>query len=104
MSIADGRFGAELITSKGRIYKFDDIKCLLDYKNEKTNTDVKLFFVNDYNADNVLINATNAFYVQSEDLRSPMGGNYAAFLEKETAMAFSLKNKATVQTWTEIME
>ena len=27
MKIADGKFGAELITIKGRIYKFDDMHC-----------------------------------------------------------------------------
>ena len=35
MGVADNRFGAELITKKGKIYKFDDIHCLIGFIKEK---------------------------------------------------------------------
>ncbi len=28
MTISDARFGAEIVTTKGKIYKFDDVKCM----------------------------------------------------------------------------
>lgn len=104
MTIADGRFGAELITKKGRCYKFDDLQCMLDYKKEKTSLEYKVFYVNDYNSNNQLIDASKAFYVQNEDLRSPMGGNTAAFLTQENAIRFGKNKSALVQTWTEITD
>jgi copper chaperone NosL len=104
MTIADGRFGAELITEKGRCYKFDDLECLLNYKKEKTGVAFKSFYVNAYIEKNQLIDASKAFYVQSESLRSPMGGNYAAFLNQEKAIDFAKKQSALVQTWNEILE
>ncbi len=104
MTIADGRFGAELITRKGRCYKFDDLQCMLDYKKEKTSIEYKVFYVNDYNGNNQLIDASKAFYVQNEDLRSPMGGNTAAFLTQENAIRFGKNKSALVQTWTEITD
>jgi len=104
MTIADGRFGAELISEKGRCYKFDDLVCLINYKKEKTAVAYKIFFVNDYIANNQLIDASKAFYVQNENLRSPMGGNYAAFLNQDKAIEFAKKQSALVQTWNEVSE
>ena len=45
MKIADGKFGAELITTKGRIYKFDDIHCMIniDVNLKKVEYNQKLF-------------------------------------------------------------
>ncbi|NJO25793.1 MAG: hypothetical protein HC867_08590 [Bacteroidia bacterium] len=31
MGMADFRFGGEVITKKGRIYKFDDMRCMIDF-------------------------------------------------------------------------
>src|SRR5690606_39410929 len=31
MSIADPKFGAELVTQKGRVFKFDALECLVPY-------------------------------------------------------------------------
>ena len=31
MTIANGKFGAELITQKGRCYKFDDVSCMIQF-------------------------------------------------------------------------
>ena len=104
MTISDGRFGAELITQKGRCYKFDDLKCLLNYKKEKTAVIYQSYYVNAYSEKNQLIDASKAFYVQNENLRSPMGGNFAAFLNQDKAIDFAKKQNALVQTWNEINE
>ena len=34
MSISDKRFACELVTEKGRAYKFDDVTCMMSYKND----------------------------------------------------------------------
>lgn len=104
MTIADGRFGAELITKKGRCFKFDDMQCMLDYKKEKAGIEFKIFYVNAYNGNNQLIDASKAFFVQNEGLRSPMGGNTAAFLTQDNAIKFAKNKNALVQTWTEISD
>ncbi|MCZ2247237.1 MAG: nitrous oxide reductase accessory protein NosL [Bacteroidia bacterium] len=99
MAISDGHFGAELITKKGRVYKFDDLKCMLDYTNEKSSTEISSFYVHNYLAENTLIDATLAFYVQNEDLRSPMGGNWAAFENEQLANDYASKISASVVQW-----
>lgn len=99
MSIADGRFGAELITSKGRTYKFDDLSCMLSYKKENSQIKYLSFFVHDYMKSNILIPAETAFFVVSEELNSPMGGNTAAFNNKKDAENYGLKRDAMIGDW-----
>ena len=102
MSISDGRFGAEVITEKGRAYKFDDIKCLNGYINENKNTKYSVFYVNDYLQNNTLIDAEKAFYIQSEELRSPMGGNFAAFKLENEANTIAQKYNVSLLNWNQL--
>ncbi|MEQ1553875.1 MAG: nitrous oxide reductase accessory protein NosL [Ferruginibacter sp.] len=104
MTIANNRLAAEIITQKSRAYKFDDIKCMLNYNKENTKVIVKKYFVNDYMLANILIDATKAFYVKSDEIKSPMGGNTAAFNTKEEATAFANKNNTVVLTWADIFK
>ena len=85
MTIADHNFGAELITNKGKIYKFDDTHCLAAFKKESVkNEDVKsVYFVNFLEPHN-FIEADKAHFLQSEELHSPMGGNTAVFENEDT--------------------
>jgi copper chaperone NosL len=93
--------GAELITEKGRVYKFDDLTCLLQYKKTHPEPKPKLIFVTDYEASG-LIDASKASYVLHASVKSPMQGNTAAFASKQAAENFAAKVKAVVNTWDEI--
>lgn len=99
MSIADGKFGAEIITKKGRVFKFDYLVCMNGYVSENNATEVKKYFIADYTKDNQLINATTAFFVQHEKMRSPMGGNIAAFATKEEAEKTATEYKTALLNW-----
>lgn len=80
MSISEQNFGAELITNKGRIFKFDDTHCLVGYrdKNIDSNEIKKIYFVNFLEPHN-FIEAHKAHFLKSDELHSPMGGNTGAF-------------------------
>ncbi len=104
MTIADGRFGCELLTNKGRVYKFDDLGCMLRYKVENMKLSPKEFFINDFTAQNVLLPAESAFYVYDKSFGSPMGGNIAAFKSETEANAFAQNLKAEVQDWKVILK
>ncbi|MBL7942430.1 MAG: nitrous oxide reductase accessory protein NosL [Flavobacteriales bacterium] len=81
MTITDARFGAEIITRKGKVYKFDDLVCVLDCikYGEVKKEDVASVWCADYLKPEHLIKADEAVYLSGENLRSPMGGNMAAF-------------------------
>jgi copper chaperone NosL len=85
MTLMDNKFGAEILTHKGKIYKFDDINCMLSfYHSDKISTDeIKSVLVVDFAKTEKLVDATSSFYVKSEAIKSPMASNIAAFASKE---------------------
>lgn len=87
MTITDNRFGGEIITQKGKIYKFDDIHCLLSFKKSTTlqQQPVSNIYLINFEGQHNLIPADKAFLFKSDELRTPMGGNIAAF-ESEHAI------------------
>jgi copper chaperone NosL len=103
MSIADGKYGAELITEKGRIYKFDDLHCMIGFKNENSTNKVQNFFIHNYTRNNQLIPAETAFYIQGGELVSPMNGNIAAFATELEADQYAKKMKAQKISWASIV-
>lgn len=81
MTLMDKRYGAELITEKGRVYKFDDLNCLILFEDEDAlagNT-VAGRYVTDYQHQGVLLPADQAAFLQSEGLKTPMASGMAAF-------------------------
>ena len=102
MKISDGKFGAELITTKGRVYKFDDMHCMLGYHKENQNMKVKSFYIHDFNQINVLIPAETAFYAKGSSINSPMHGNIIATKTKEEAEKLAKEYQANLLSWNEI--
>lgn len=102
MTISDGKFGAESVTVKGRVYKFDDLVCMTDFAGEQTSAEIRHFYINDYVQDNILIDATNAWYIRHSQLKSPMAGNTAAFADRKTAERYASELNTEVMSWDEI--
>lgn len=102
MTIADGRFGAALTTQKGRVYKFDDLSCMVHYKNENQATGFKQFYVSDFTKSNVLIPVEQAFFIKGEQVRSPMRGDIAAFSDAESAKMYLEQLGAASIEWKDI--
>jgi copper chaperone NosL len=99
MTIADGKYAAEVITEKGRVYKFDDFMCMVHYGKENSNTKMATYYVNDYTQDNVLIPAKTAFFLSGGTIQSPMRGGIIAFSSENDAKEFEIKLKAKPITW-----
>lgn len=101
MKISDGKFASEVITTKGRVYKFDDLRCLVSYIHEK-NISVDKSFVNDFSKKNSLISIDEAFFLKGGDISSPMRGNIAAFKDELQFEDYKTKLNATKTNWSEI--
>lgn len=102
MTIANGKFGAELITQKGRYYKFDDLACMVQFAKSNTVVPYQSFFVNDYLKDNTLISVESAFFIKSDKISSPMRGNMAAFSTAAQQSEYAKKLAAQTLTWSEV--
>lgn len=87
MMIMDPRFGGEIVTKKGKVYKFDDAHCVAVFL-ERRAVDLssihQTLFV-DYNDPDHFIKVKSAEFVVSSQLKSPMGGNAAAFKDEKAA-------------------
>ncbi|NPB02967.1 MAG: hypothetical protein GXO39_00940 [Thermotogae bacterium] len=107
MTITDQRFGAELVTKKGKVYKYDDVACMVNHfwqDPNLTEKSVALFLVVDYAHPGKLIDATKAVYVQSDKIHSPMASDVAAFSTVEDAEAFIERNGGEVLNWPQVMD
>lgn len=93
MSITDARFGGEIVTKKGKVYKFDDLHCLAAFlKNRREElTSIEQTLAVNYNKPEEFIPVSSAQMVVSSLLKTPMGGHAAAF--KTEADAVSLMNE-----------
>lgn len=81
MTISDQRFGAEVVTQKGKVFKFDDINCLNSYLglDNLEETDISQIVVVDFLQKDRFIDIEKAFFLQHEDIKSPMRSDIAAF-------------------------
>lgn len=101
MTIMDKRFGAEIITAKGKIYKFDSAECLIEYikKYPPIAYPVRSILVIDHSSPGEFIEAENAFYLHSTKLPSPMGANLSAVKSQETSEKYFSEYGGEVWNW-----
>ena len=105
MSITDLKYGAELITEKGKVYKFDDMLCLMNYITGelKATEKIKTLLISDYNTQQ-LIEVENAIYLNSETLHTPMNGQVAAFANQTEAEKVNLEFPGKLIKWNEVQQ
>lgn len=102
MTIVDNQHAAELVTSKGKVFKYDAIECLVNDLKAKDQTEIGLTVVNDYNKPGDLIDAGSATFLISEGIPSPMGAFLSAFGDKEAAINQRSEKGGEIFTWEEI--
>jgi copper chaperone NosL len=104
MTIVDLKFGGELITKKGKIYKFDDAHCLANFLKSgtiKTADIAQTVFIDHGNNKNFL-DVNSLLFVVSEQLKSPMNSHAAAVPDKPAAQKLAEQTNGTIKTWNEL--
>jgi copper chaperone NosL len=105
MTLMDKKFGAEIVTKKGKIYKFDDMNCMINFHNSGHEPEENLAYrlVIDFANPEKLINAQEAFYIKSENIKSPMASQVAAFSTKEQSDRHKKEWTGILLTWGELI-
>lgn len=106
MTIVDQKFAAEIVTQKGKSFKFDDVACLVNYLTDSKVSEANLAFllVSQYNKSGELVDASKAVYLTGDGIRSPMMGNTAAFSDAEAARAAQTQYSGTkLRTWHDLL-
>jgi copper chaperone NosL len=107
MTIVDKRFGAEFVTGKGKVFKFDDVNCMVEFIEREPHagdTTAQRFIVT-FNEEDSLAQADNLVFVKHKDLRTPMRSNVAAFQDKSSAQTTleKLGEGGSMMTWQDVM-
>lgn len=105
MTLMDKKFGAELVTRKGKIYKFDDVNCMMNFYNsgEVDHTDFSHKLIVDFSQPATLIEANDAFYLKSPEIKSPMASQVAAFAKKESMEEVKKQWNGIYLVWGELV-
>ena len=103
MNIVDRQHAAEIVSKKGKAFKFDATECLIDHLADIDVSEIELFLVADYNNPGTLIDAKTASYIISENIPSPMGAYLSAVSTKEEAEALQKSKTGTVYNWEELL-
>lgn len=102
MTIVDNRYASELVTPKGKPYKFDDISCMKLFINEQKIDAKSQFFISNFLKPGETIAAEYAIYLKHDVFQSPMNGDYAAFTSKAEANDLEDSLQVTSLSWKDI--
>jgi len=104
MTIVDPKFGGEIITKKGKAYKFDDVRCMIQFLRSdviKENQIMQKLIVN-FQKQNDFIDVNKAFLLASAELKSPMGGNTAALVSQQEAENLKKTISGEIIGWNDV--
>ncbi|HOX78184.1 MAG TPA: nitrous oxide reductase accessory protein NosL [Bacteroidales bacterium] len=106
MTIMDHRYGTEMVTSKGKIFKFDSIECMVDYFKEtsKKGEEYRYILFTPFDQPGKLTDALTGYVLHSKNLPSPMGMYLTAFEDKAAAMRFQQEKGGRIYDWNGLVE
>ncbi len=100
MTIADPKWGAEIITDKGKVFKFDVVECMIAYYYTKIDTNkVQSMFTIDFTNPGHFIEAKQAKYIRTLQFPSPMGLNAISLKTYDDTAKIGLKDNYEMLGW-----
>lgn len=86
MTFSDARFGGEILNTKGKVYKFDDMHCLFAFIDAARidKKDIKEIYLVDFSGKHELKKKEGMILYKSDAFRTPMNGNIAAFSNRDS--------------------
>jgi copper chaperone NosL len=105
MTLMDKKFGAEIVTQKGKVYKFDDLNCMVNFYNSgyEPEENIAHLLVVDFAQPEKLIDTKHTFFVKSDKLRTPMASQVAAFEREQDYKKFKKDWNGILLGWGEVV-
>lgn len=104
MTIVDKQHAAQLVTTKGKVFNFDAVECMMNQLKDWDESTIALFLANDFDRPGELIDATKATYLISDNIPSPMGAYLSAFDEEGAARHALDANGGELLSWNELKQ
>ena len=102
MNIVDKQHAAEIVTNKGKPFKYDAIECMIAELKLRNEREISLFLITDYSNPGQFVDATTATYLISEKMPSPMGANLTGFRLKLDAEKVANEKTGKLYSWSEL--
>jgi copper chaperone NosL len=104
MTIMDKRFAAEIIDKKGKVFKFDDIACMMHYlaENHLDQAETRFYVARYLKPGADFLDARKADYLSNDFFKTPMRGNTAAFANAAEAKSLKDSLQAAVLSWNDL--
>ncbi|MCL4513368.1 MAG: nitrous oxide reductase accessory protein NosL [Candidatus Eremiobacteraeota bacterium] len=104
MMISDKRYGSELITKKGKVYKFDSITCMIAFANSNGfhSDRVASYWVVDFD-EKGFVNASQAVYLYNPKIHPPMGLPISAFKNEQELDSIKNKYGGRILSWEKVL-
>lgn len=104
MGIIDPKFGGEIVTKKSKVYKFDDLVCMVRFleSGAVAEKEIDKKVVINYEKENDFIDVTSATFILSPGFRSPMGSNTAAFSSLPAAQKNAAGKEGKLLSWDDL--
>lgn len=86
MTIVDSRYGAEIVSQKGKVYKYDAVECMVNHSHEASDfgeSDVHSRYAVDFDQPGQLLPAESLHYLYCLEMPSPMGMYLSAYSSLE---------------------
>ena len=101
----DNKFGAEIITKKGKIYKFDAAECMLMFvkQGKIKDEEVGTYLVTDASKPAQFTDAKTSSYLISENFPSPMGANLSTYGNRSDAERFQKQYPGEIKDWNSML-
>lgn len=99
MAVVDRQHAAQAVSTTSKVYVFDAIECLINWRMQNQSIEPALQLVTTYDQPGVLQDAAGCTYLISPSLPSPMGANLTAFSNPEKASAY---DPASWHTWDDL--
>lgn len=100
MTIVDPKWGAEIITDKGKIFKFDVVECMIAYYYTMIDTNkVRSMFTIDFTSPGSFLEAKQAKFIRTLQFPSPMGLNVISLKTYADTTKMGLKSNYEMLDW-----
>lgn len=104
MGIVDPKYGGEVVTKKSKVYKFDDLVCMVRFLQSGTlnETEIAQKVIINFEKENDFLDVNKAVFWASPELRSPMGSNAAAYSSQQAAEKAKAGKEGQLMRWADL--
>jgi len=99
MTIVDKQHAAEAVTTKGKVYKFDAIECMINFSQQEKEMEFAYQLVNSFTEPGEMKAVSETTFLISKNLPSPMGAYLSAFSQRETAEKMQREKGGELYDW-----